>query len=269
MSIGRCGRHVRTAPSLVIDPRLRCGDVAVLPKPPTPYALLQSLVRRDGGRPLLTFYDDATGERVELSRATYDNWVAKTANLLQDGLSVSTGDRVAVVLPAHWQTLVWISACWAVGAEVDPRVSDEAISVAVVGPGTLDIRAPHVVALALRPLGAPFREPLPAGVMDYAVEVPQYGDRFTPYVPVDGNAKAWTDPPHTQAGLLRAAQDQAAAVGVPDGARVLVTRDRLNLDFVVDTLLVPLVTGGSAVLVRNAAPDQSARRTQERVTGAL
>jgi uncharacterized protein (TIGR03089 family) len=243
--------------------------VAVVPKPPTPYALLQAQVRSDGGRPLLTFYDDATGERVELSRATYDNWVAKTANLLQDGLSVEPGDRVAIALPAHWQTLVWVTACWALGAEVVPRVTDEAVEVAVVGPDRLDVKAPQVVALALRPLGAPFAQPLPAGVLDYAIEVPQYGDRFTPYTRVDGNAKAWADPPHTQAGLLRAAQDQAAAVGVPDGARILVTRDRFDLDFVVDTLLVPLVTGGSAVLVRNASPDQSARMAQERVTCLL
>ena len=37
-------------------------------------------------RPLVTFYDDATGERVELSVATYANWVAKTAGLAQDEL---------------------------------------------------------------------------------------------------------------------------------------------------------------------------------------
>jgi uncharacterized protein (TIGR03089 family) len=246
-------------------PRLRCGDVAVVPKPPTPYELLQAQVRSDGGRPLLTFYDDATGERVELSRTTYENWVAKTANLLQDGLSVEPGERVVVALPAHWQTLVWVSACWAMGAEVATNRTDD-VALAVVGPETHDVKAPQVVALALRPLGGRFAQPPPAGVLDYAVEVPQYGDRFTPYVPVDGNAKAWADPPHTQAGLLRAAQDQAAAVGVADGARVLVARDRLDLDLVVDALLVPLVVGGSVVLVRNAAPDQAARITQERVS---
>jgi uncharacterized protein (TIGR03089 family) len=242
--------------------------VAVLPKPPTTYALLQAQVRSAGGRPLLTFYDDATGERVELSRTTYENWVAKTANLLQDGLSAGPGDRVAVVLPAHWQTLVWVSACWAVGAEVATDPADD-VALAVVGPDRLNVKAPQVVALALRPLGGRFPERLPAGVLDYAVEVPQYGDRFASYIPVDGNAKAWTDPPHTQAGLLRAAQDQAAAVGVPDGARVLVTRDRLDLDLVVDALLIPLVTGGSAVLIRHAAVDQAARMAQERVTCVL
>jgi uncharacterized protein (TIGR03089 family) len=45
-------------------------------------AVLADLLRRDPGRPLVTFYDDATGERVELSVATYANWVAKTSSLL-------------------------------------------------------------------------------------------------------------------------------------------------------------------------------------------
>ena len=46
--------------------------------------MLADQVRRSAGRPVVTFYDDATGERVELSAATYANWVAKTAGLLQD-----------------------------------------------------------------------------------------------------------------------------------------------------------------------------------------
>src|SRR5688572_3007266 len=44
-------------------------------------ALFASAVAVDPTRPLLTWYDDATGERTELSGATLDNWVAKTANL--------------------------------------------------------------------------------------------------------------------------------------------------------------------------------------------
>ena len=53
----------------------------------TPADLLRSALAADPARPLVTFYDDATGERVELSVATFANWVAKTANLLQDELA--------------------------------------------------------------------------------------------------------------------------------------------------------------------------------------
>ena len=44
--------------------------------------LLATELRRNPGRPLLTYYGEATGERVELSVTTYANWVAKVASLL-------------------------------------------------------------------------------------------------------------------------------------------------------------------------------------------
>ncbi|WP_374609845.1 TIGR03089 family protein, partial [Gordonia sp. (in: high G+C Gram-positive bacteria)] len=53
----------------------------------------------DHSRPLLTYYDDATGERTELSAATLGNWAAKTANYLRDEIGVAEGDVVAVDLP--------------------------------------------------------------------------------------------------------------------------------------------------------------------------
>ena len=49
-------------------------------------ALLARLLREDPGRPLVTYYDDATGERTELSVVTYSNWVSKNANLLLEEL---------------------------------------------------------------------------------------------------------------------------------------------------------------------------------------
>ncbi len=48
--------------------------------------LLEPALRRDPTGPLLTWYDEAGGERVELSATTLDNWVAKTANLLDEEL---------------------------------------------------------------------------------------------------------------------------------------------------------------------------------------
>lgn len=81
----------------------------------TPADLLRSALAADPGRPLVTFYDDATGERVELSVATFANWVAKTANLLQGDLGAEPGDRLALLLPAHWQSAVWLLACASVG----------------------------------------------------------------------------------------------------------------------------------------------------------
>ena len=78
--------------------------------------------------PRITYYDDATGERIELSTVTLANWAAKTANLLRDELGAGPGSRVAVLLPAHWQTAAVLSAsgtsarrsCSGLGRDVRP-----------------------------------------------------------------------------------------------------------------------------------------------------
>src|SRR4051812_31192843 len=71
-----------------------------------PVDLLRRALAAEPSRPLVTFYDDATGERVEFSVKTFDNWVAKTANLLVDGLGAEPGAKVVLALPLHWQTAV-------------------------------------------------------------------------------------------------------------------------------------------------------------------
>src|SRR5688500_7214303 len=101
----------------------------------TPDRLLTQAVAADPARPLITFYDDSTGERVELSVVTFANWVAKTANLLVDGLGAEPGQQVSLDLPAHWQAAVWHAACWAAGLVTVPDPSagrTEHIDIAVV-----------------------------------------------------------------------------------------------------------------------------------------
>src|SRR5215218_5600419 len=73
---------------------------------------------RHGDKPFLTWYDDDRGERVELSYRTFDNWVAKTANLLADELGAGPGDRVGALLADHWQTPIVLAACWRAGVGV-------------------------------------------------------------------------------------------------------------------------------------------------------
>lgn len=252
----------------------------------TPAELLRTEVQRDGARPFLTFYDDATGERVELSTITFDNWVAKTAGFLTGGLNAEPGERVALRLPAHWQALAWAAACWSVGTCVvlgadggssAPAVGgpgDDGVQVAVVGPGeakTATGSAPEVVALALRPLGGRFTQALPPGVTDYAVEVPGYPDRFVPITP-PGDAEPALERAgtvHTLGGLIDHARQRAEQLGAGPGSRLLVAADDLGRALV-DALLVPLVVGGSAVLVRHEDPaGRPARIDAERVTAAV
>ena len=81
-------------------------------------AVLDPLLRDNPAGPRITYYDDAIGERVELSTATLANWAAKTANLLRDELYAGPGSQVAVLLPAHWQTRPSCSGCGGSGQEV-------------------------------------------------------------------------------------------------------------------------------------------------------
>src|SRR3954447_21864841 len=83
--------------------------------------LLAREARRDGARPLLTWYDDSSGDRIELSVATAANWAAKTANLLVDEHGLGPGDAIALTPASHWLTAVVVLGAWTAGVAVDLR----------------------------------------------------------------------------------------------------------------------------------------------------
>ncbi|MFI6088981.1 TIGR03089 family protein [Streptomyces sp. NPDC051218] len=222
----------------------------------TPADLLRSALAADPGRPLITFYDDATGERVELSVATFANWVAKTANLLQDDLAAQPGDRLALLLPAHWQTAVWLLACSSVGVVADVGGDPAGADLVVSGPDALDAAracSGERIALALRPLGGRFPQP-PEGFVDYAVEVPSQGDRFVPYAPVDPDEPALAVAGAgelTGAELVERARADAAALGLDAGSRLLSGLSYETWEGLSSGLYAPLAAGGSVVLCRH------------------
>src|SRR5829696_3614981 len=78
----------------------------------------ERLTGRYGDKPFITWYDDHRDERVELSYRTFDNWVAKTANLLVDELGAEPGDRVGALVDDHWQAPIVLAACWRAGLAV-------------------------------------------------------------------------------------------------------------------------------------------------------
>ncbi|RKN08742.1 TIGR03089 family protein [Streptomyces radicis] len=240
----------------------------------TPADLLRSALATDGARPLVTYYDDATGERVELSVATLANWVAKTANLLQDELAAERGDRLALHLPAHWQTAVWLLACSAAGVVADVGGDPAAADLVVSGPDTLEAARAcpgERVALALRPLGARFPRP-PAGFTDYAVAVPVQPDTFAAYDPTGPSDVAYVvDGAELTGGLaVERARADADTLGLTTGSRVMSLVGYGTWAGISTGLLAPLAVGASVVLCRNAerlAPEAlAARRESERVT---
>jgi uncharacterized protein (TIGR03089 family) len=229
-------------------------------------------------RPFLTYHDDSTGERVELSYTTFGNWLAKTANLVQDDLLAEPGDRIAVSAPPHWLTAVWAVAPLLAGVTVDPWGDPKQAHAAVAHPDERALAAAREcsgerLALSLLPLGRPLPV-VPEGFRDYSAEVRGFGDRFAAFNPptpdtaaliVDGRTL-------THRELVEAAASGVEESGLGSGDRLLVDaqRERFTGAELVDWLFAPLVAGAAVVVVRGAGPERLDRIAEmERATRRL
>ena len=217
--------------------------------------------------PRITYYDDATGERIELSTVTLANWASKTGNLLRDELGAGPGSRVGVLLPAHWQTAAVLLGIWWIGAEVVlDRLQEQGADIALCTADRLPeaddaVGAGEVAVLSLDPFGKPAAD-LPVGVTDYATSVRVHGDQISPErqpgSALDGRSVA---------DVLSGAQESAATQGFTADDRVLSTASWDTADEMTDNLLAVFAAGASLVQVAN--PDASAldrRRQMEKVT---
>ncbi|MGV9673534.1 MULTISPECIES: TIGR03089 family protein [unclassified Gordonia (in: high G+C Gram-positive bacteria)] len=220
----------------------------------------------DHSRPALTFYDDATGGRTELSWATLGNWAAKTANLLVDEIGVAPGDDIVVDLPEHWQTAGILLGAWWAGAHV--HLSDDAADDprAVFTDRARIDRYPDADELIVAPLD-PFALPipgLPPGVGDYGSRVRIHGDHMAGPV----HRGPALDDRDTETVLASAAA-AARAAGITAGSRVLSTREWHTADGVIANFLAPLVVGAGLVWVAHPDDDQSTRIRTEHATVVL
>jgi uncharacterized protein (TIGR03089 family) len=228
-------------------------------------AILDPMLRADPVGPRITYYDDATGERIELSGVTLANWAAKTGNLLRDELGAGPAGKVAVLLPAHWQTAAVLFGIWWIGAEA---VLDGAADIALCTAERLDeadnTGAGEVAVLSLDPFGRPAPD-LPIGVTDYATAVRVHGDQIVPE-PRPGPALAGRSVDE----ILAECQTAAAAWGLTSNDRVLSSGSWARAGDLVDGLLAILAVGGSLVQVANPDPALQQRRIEtEKVTRVL
>ena len=230
-------------------------------------AILDPMLRADPVGPRITYYDDATGERIELSAVTLANWAAKTGNLLRDELGGGSGSRVAVLLPAHWQTAAVLFGVWWIGAEVVLGPASDA-DVALCTLERLDeadaTGAGEVAVLSLDAFGRSVPD-LQIGVTDYATAVRVHGDQIVaeqrPGSAFDGLSVEQ---------VLEACRKAAAAQGLTGSDRVLSTAPWQTPQDVIDGLLGVLSVGGSLVYVAHADPAALARKTEtEKVTRTL
>ncbi|GGK46530.1 TIGR03089 family protein [Nocardia camponoti] len=224
-------------------------------------ALIDPILDRDPAGPRVTWYDDATGARIELSGLTLANWAAKTANLIRDEFALTPGARVAVLLPAHWQTAAVLLGAWWAGTEVVLQPDPDA-ELAFVTPDRLDDvdGVAEVAVLSLDAMGTPVRD-VPPGVTDFASAVRVHGDQFRP-----GGVGAALDGIGV-ADVLAAARKSASTQGISAGDRVMSSGEWGSVDELVGGLISVLAVGGSLVQVANPDPAAADRRVEaERVT---
>ena len=233
---------------------------------PTFSSVLADRVRRTPGDPLITFYDHASGERVELSAVTYDNWVSKAAGLLTEEHDLERGMRLCIDLPTHWLSPVFLGAAWTIGLVV----TDDAPDAVVCGPQTLEHWAEvadeiPVLACSLRPMGVRFAEALPAGVHDVGIEIWTQPDAFTAWDAPTGDDPAleWGGVRTNQSAMIEAA---TAGSLLTDGGRLMTAANPTSPSGVA-AFTEPLVRGGSVVFVASPDADRlSLTAQQERVT---
>lgn len=230
--------------------------------------ILDPLLAANPAGPRITYYDDATGERIELSSVTLANWAAKTGNLLRDELGATAGSRVAVLLPAHWQTAAVLFGIWWIGAEVVLAGGSDC-DIALCTADRLDdadaaVGMGEVAVLSLDPFGKPVPD-LPIGVTDYATAVRVHGDQVIPErapgPALDGRSVD---------DVLAAARASAAAQGLTDSDRVASRAAWDTADELIANLLAVYVTGASLVQMANLDSSLLDRRTvNEKLTRSI
>jgi uncharacterized protein (TIGR03089 family) len=242
-------------------------------------SLLDPLLGVDRMGPRITYYDDATGERIELSTVTLANWAAKTANLLRDEFGVGRDSRVAVLLPAHWQTLAVVLGVWWIGAEVALVSPPSRFAHAPEDDGPADIAlctsdrlaeadeavaGGEVAVLSLDAFGKPVAD-LPIGVTDYATAVRVHGDQV---VPERSPGPAFGG--RSVDEVLAEARRSAELQGFTGDDRVMSARAWASPQDVIDNLLAVLAAGSSLVQLTNPDPAVlDRRRVTEKVTRTL
>ncbi len=228
-------------------------------------AVFAYAMAHDPAGPLITFYDDASGERTELSTVTTANWAAKTANMIRDEFGLAPGDLVAVDLPAHWQTFAILLGAWWAGCEVVIGPSDAAGG-AFCSRDRLAAND-HGGEVAVAPLD-PFARPvpdLPIGVTDFGSAVRVHGDQFAPIVagPIALAGRSTGE-------TITAALDFAGTAEIGPGARIVSTRHWDTEDNVVANLLSVTIAGGSLVQIANPDVARLAdRAASEKATATL
>jgi uncharacterized protein (TIGR03089 family) len=233
-------------------------------------ALFAAVLAEQPSRPLITFYNDASGERIELSARSLANWVAKTHFLLLDELGLGVGDTAQVALPADWITVPILLGCWSAGLRVVAGDWTGEVAVAFLTSATSSAAANAGDTFAID-LGSMTRSfgATPGPAPDYVTAVRPQPDSWGS-VQFRGGANDPATDQLNRTDLVAKANARATELALAPGARVLSERPWTGAAEWIDALLAPMAVGGSLVLVAQADPARHDRRIeQEQVTNAL
>lgn len=180
--------------------------------------LAQSRLTALSAHPATPLITDCTQGRVELSHATFDNWVSKTVNFLQLEAGLGESDVVRLDLPLHWMTAVWLVATWEAGADISfGGAADLHVS---VHSGADVVVVPDPLGMAPAPSGLSAQWFFPADV------------RAMPDQRVLASAPPGSLAGMTAAELFTAAKGYAERIGLQPGGRVQSTQAPTDLDSV-------------------------------------
>jgi uncharacterized protein (TIGR03089 family) len=256
----------------------------------TPERLFADLLAERPAQPFVTYYDEASGERSELSAKSLANWVAKTHHLLVDEVGLDVGARAYLAVPAHWISVPVLLGCLTAGLNLLDDPSDASpdgsldgssdgpldgssdgllVDIAFVGPqtaasavaaGVLDVYAVNPVAAATG-----FAADPPTGTLDYVTAVRPQADVWAG-VHLRGSDGDPCLAGRSRGEVVELARARAAEFGLSTGSRALTTRDWHGHNDWVDTVLAPLAVGGSIVIVGNCTDEDvvTRRMAQER-----
>jgi uncharacterized protein (TIGR03089 family) len=210
--------------------------------------------------PVLTYYDDATGERIDLTADALAGWAGRVARLLHEGCGLSAGDRAAVLLPPHWQTAAVLLGAWAANVSVSFRLAataglapvgtneDEPFDAVFTTRQRIDDWLDHVPAGRHRFVLHNDNGGVPDGYRDLIAELASYDGTLPAYATLRASDAASVDGTTYRewGGVARALADRH---GWHPGDRVLV--DVAAHEHAVFWLLAPFSAGATVVLCAN------------------
>ena len=217
------------------------SDTGQLRPPPNLGVLLATSARRRGHSPLLTFYG-LSGERTELSYATFENWAAKTANLLVEEVGLTRGARLGLTVTGHWIGAVVMVAAWKVGVAVVVGPQALGSDVAVIPEGQIGVGGlPARLIVVGGGMGGRVAGDVPG--VAYGDQVLLFGDDFDdPDVTLADPALQDEGQTLSQAELLARSQ---GLLGPAD--RLVSSRDLASAEAVATGLAAVLAAGASWV----------------------